>query len=60
MKNYKEITFDVGSTLKDYIIELIKSKGLVKGSFNGHILYSDTVSLDSAYLLTRVKPIVNL
>lgn len=51
-KNYKEIDFRCGCTIKDAVEELLyhKNKGqLVCGSFNGVILYSDTVTLDNAY-----------
>ena len=52
IKDYKKI-IDYSKTL-DQMIELLldyKEKGeLVYCDFNGHILYSDTVTMDSAYL----------
>ena len=52
-KNYREIEFLCGWDIKRAVIELLeyKEKGeLVCGEFNGHMLYSDTVTMDSAYL----------
>jgi len=52
-KKYRKIEFMIGSTIEQAVNELLKYKEqriLVSGSFNGHILYSDTVSMDSAYL----------
>lgn len=52
MKKYKEIEFLAGNTIEDAVNKLLyyKKKGmLVYGSFNGHSLYSDTVTMDSAY-----------
>lgn len=52
MNNYKEIDFDCGATIEECVKELLvyKEKGiLVFGKFNGHILYSDKVTLDLAY-----------
>jgi len=52
-KNYKEINFSCGNTIEDAVKELLdyNSKGeLVSGSFNGTILYSDTVTMDKAYM----------
>ena len=51
-KNYKKIEFCCGNTIDDAVKELLiyKDKGiLVCGSFNGTILYSDTVTLEDAY-----------
>lgn len=51
-KKYKEIEFLLGNTIEDAVKELLsyKDKGiLVYGTFNGTILYSDTVTMDSAY-----------
>lgn len=51
-KNYKEIDFIYGNTIEDSVNELLnyKEKGiLVYGTFNGHKLYSDTVTMDNAY-----------
>lgn len=47
-----EIDFDIGATIDECVEELLTYKKLGKsvfGSFNGHTLYSDTVTLDSAY-----------
>ncbi|EES49497.1 hypothetical protein NE172_01900 [Clostridium botulinum] len=52
MKKYEEIEFLVGNTIEGAVNELLdyKKKGkLVSGSFNGHVLYSDTVTMDSAF-----------
>ncbi|NFH91952.1 hypothetical protein FDA33_17490 [Clostridium botulinum] len=52
MKKYEAIDLLAGSTIEDVVNELLnyKKKGkLVSGSFNGHILYSDTVTMDSAF-----------
>lgn len=52
-KKYKEIEFNCGCTIKEAVLDLIKHaqrEEFVCGSFNGHMLYSDTVSLDSAFL----------
>lgn len=52
MNNYREIDFNCGTTLEECINELIayREKGILAfGKFNGHIFYSDTVTLDSAY-----------
>ncbi len=51
MSNYKEIYFLCG-TIQECVNELIqyRNKGLlVFGTFNGHKLYSDTVTLEGAY-----------
>lgn len=51
-KNYKKIDFFPGISIKECVNELLeyKAKGeLVFGNFNGHKLYSDTVTMDSAY-----------
>lgn len=51
-KKYKDLEFICGHTLSECVLELVTyaTKGeFVKGSFNGHILYSDNVSMDSAY-----------
>jgi hypothetical protein len=50
-KEYKEIKgwWNLEGCVKDLLRH--KAKGeLVKGNFNGHWLYSDTVTMDSAYL----------
>ncbi len=52
MEKYEEIEFLVGNTIEDAVNELLeyKKKGkLVCGDFNGHTLYSDTVTMDGAY-----------
>lgn len=53
IKNYKKIEFVCGCTIERAVMELLeyKEKGkLVCGDFNGHTLYSDTVTVDGAYL----------
>lgn len=52
-KEYREIEFMCGEPLSQCISDLInyaKKGELVYGDFNGHRFYSDTVTLDSAYL----------
>lgn len=52
-KHYREIEFHCGCTLAMAVMELqeYKERGdLVCGDFNGHTLYSDTVTMDGAYL----------
>lgn len=53
---YIEVEFGAGATIEKCVQQLIKYReenGLlktpIKGSFNGHMLYSDTVTLDSAF-----------
>lgn len=52
-KNYTKIDFYWGS-LENAVKNLLKCReetgALVCGEFNGHMLYSDTVTMDSAYL----------
>lgn len=51
-KTYEEIGFFAGNTIEEAVNELLgyREKGrLVSGKFNGAVLYSDTVTLDSAY-----------
>ena len=48
MKNYGEIEFGFGN-IEEAVKELKSHKDLVKGTFNGQILYSDIDDLDSAY-----------
>lgn len=51
-KNYKQIEFFAGNTVEQAVNELLdyKKQGkLVSGEFNGVTLYSDTVTMDSAY-----------
>ena len=52
-KIYEEIQFALGSDIKDAVLKLITFAGqgrLAYGKFNGVKLYSDTVSLDSAFM----------
>ena len=52
-KKYREIEFLCGWNIERAVIELLEYKEngeLVCGEFNGHMLYSDTVTMDSAYL----------
>lgn len=52
-KNYKMVDFRCGQTLADCVLKLVEyaAKGeFVCADFNGHTLYSDTVSMDSASL----------
>ncbi|MGM9986369.1 MAG: hypothetical protein ACI35O_03980 [Bacillaceae bacterium] len=51
-KSYEKIDFSLGSSIDQAVNELLnyKKKGkLVYGKFNGVTLYSDTVTIDSAY-----------
>lgn len=51
-KEYVEIEFSPGRNVEECVNELLgyKEKGeLVFGTFNGHKLYSDTITMDSAY-----------
>lgn len=51
-KYYRETDFLLGSSIEHCVNELLeyKEKGeFVYGTFNGHKLYSDTVTMDSAY-----------
>ncbi|MBG9693331.1 hypothetical protein ABD91_21590 [Lysinibacillus sphaericus] len=51
-KKYEKINFLVGNTVEQAVKELLsyKEEGkLVCGEFNGVVLYSDTVTMDSAY-----------
>lgn len=52
-KNYTKIEFPCVCTLEQAVMELLKYKErgeLVCGDFNGHTLYSDTVTMEGAYL----------
>lgn len=52
-KNYKEINFLAGCSIEIVVKELLEhnERGeLVCADFNGHMLYSDDVTVDSAYL----------
>ena len=51
-KNYEKINFPLGSSIEQAVNELLnyKERGkLVYGKFNGVTLYSDIVTMDSAY-----------
>ena len=51
-KNYKKVDLYLGSSIDQAVNELLnyKEEGkLVYCNFNGVILYSDTVTMDSAY-----------
>lgn len=51
-KNYEKIEFDCGCNVESAVNRLLwfKENGeLVYGEFNGHSLYSDTVTMDDAY-----------
>jgi len=51
-KDYKQIEFTLGYTVEQAVNELLKRKEkgqLASGKFNGIMLYSDTVTFDSAY-----------
>ena len=48
MKNYREIEFGFGN-IEEAVKELKSHNELVKGTFNGQILYSDIDDIDSAY-----------
>lgn len=57
-EKYERIDFSIGSSVKEAVSELLlfKEKGkLVSANFNGVTLYSDTVTLDSAYLAITGK-----
>jgi len=49
MSNYKQIEFGIGNDIESAVKELKSHKGLVCGSFNGQMLYSDIDDVDSAY-----------
>ena len=52
-KIYEKINFRLGSSVEEAVNELLNYKDnghLVSGNFNGVTLYSDTVTMDSAYL----------
>jgi len=51
-KNYREIEFSVGCNVEEAVNKLLnyKERGILAcGDFNGHILYSDTVTMNGAY-----------
>lgn len=52
-KKYRKIEFFAGDTIEDVVNELLRYKNngvLAFGEFNGVNLYSDTVTMDGAYL----------
>lgn len=51
-KDYVQIEFTLGSTIDQAVAKLLeykKDEQLVYGRFNGVTLYSDEVTMDSAY-----------
>lgn len=54
MGKYREITFSNGS-LEQAVNELKSHEDLVKGTFNGVLLYSDFDDMDLAYLKVTGK-----
>lgn len=48
MKNYREIEFGFGN-IEEAVKQLKSHNDLVKGIFNGQVLYSDIDDIDSAY-----------
>ena len=48
MKNYRDIEFGFVN-IEEAVKELKSHKDLVKGTFNGQVLYSDIDDIDSAY-----------
>jgi hypothetical protein len=55
-KQYTEIEFGIGSNLEDCVNRLTRDEHrLLKGTFNGHTFYSDTVTMDSAYMTVMGK-----
>lgn len=51
-KHYEKIDFPLGGSIEQAVNELLnykKKEKLVYGKFNGVTLYSDTVTMDSAY-----------
>lgn len=60
-KKYEQVEFFAGSTVEEAVNELLnyKQKGkLVCGEFNGVVLFSDLVTMDSAYqqITGKTKP----
>lgn len=47
-KKYRKVVFTLGATIEEAVNELLNYK-LAYGKFNGVTLYSDTVTMDSAY-----------
>ena len=55
---YKQVKFTPGDTIEQVVDKLLKYRNegkLVCGEFNGVTLYSDTVTIDSAYRLITGK-----
>ncbi len=53
MNNYKKITIKPGSSVEQAVNKLLEYKNsgkVVFAELNGKILYSDTVTMDNAYL----------
>ncbi|MFW6275310.1 MAG: hypothetical protein ACOC2M_01595 [bacterium] len=48
-KNYREIEFSAGQSIESAVKELKEHKGLICGSFNGQMLYSDIDDMDSVF-----------
>ena len=49
----REIKFSIGENLESAVYTLLAAKARgekVYGEFNGHVLHSETVSMDSAYM----------
>ena len=49
----REIKFSIGDNLESAVYTLLAAKARgekVYGKFNGHILHSETISMDSAYM----------
>lgn len=49
INGYEEIEFIIGCSIENAVDKLLSYNKKVYGIFNGHVLYSDTVTLDSAY-----------
>lgn len=57
-KNYKTIEFSAGCNVEEAVNKLLsyRAKGILAcGPFNGHTLYSDIVTMDSAYIIITGK-----
>ncbi|MNH78590.1 hypothetical protein D3C73_308980 [compost metagenome] len=53
MDKYTKVEFIVGNTIEDAVNQLLEYReqgNLACGDFNGTILYSDTVTMDNAYM----------
>ena len=56
--DYRKIEFAAGESIETVVAELLKHNRqgeLVCGCFNGHMLYSDKVTLDNVYLAVLGK-----